>query len=223
MNPIFLTVAIVVPLMIFLFLVREKLPSSFFRKIIHSLVGFLFVNVFFKLVPKCSRWYALYPAIVMIMYVLALFLPKLSFIPMFLSRDQRYFPFGILEWCACHLIYPLTDCDRRVGAALLCMSGGDGFAGFASAIVNKTPLPFNKQKSFIGCIFGLCGALLFLKFYGFEGYKSLELSIVTVCIECLPLTEHDNIVVFGAALSFQFFRKETVVFICFAHVMNVFY
>lgn len=155
-----------------------------FRKIVHIVTGFVWVKLLHFLFPACHPALALIPGAFLIFYAL-LALNK-SVIAQSLGRDNKMYPFGIIEYIIGFMVYPVAKCDSRLGLALMCLMGGDGLAGITAYFNNRNVKLFvNPNKSYVGSLLCFCGSLLYMWLYDHQIHY--DIALLATLAECLPM------------------------------------
>lgn len=139
-----------------------KLPQTATRKLVHILIGFVFPiqYFFFREAPLPLL---LIPAVIAV----ALFLTaRFSLVPALVNPDNPYgifyYALGILILNAIAVLYPAFSAAE--GAAIVCLSLGDGMAAIPSLIFKKPHHLFRKKtlEGTLFCLLASCVGMLLL-------------------------------------------------------------
>lgn len=172
------------------------------------------------LFPTCNPALALIPGVFLVLYSLSAL--NKSIIAQSLGRDNKMYPFGIIEYILGFMAYPVMKCDSRLGLALMCLLGGDGLAGIAVYFNNRNIKLFaNPNKSYMGSLLCFCGSLLYMWLYDHQMHYNI--AFLTTLAECLPLKYHDNAFIVITVFLYQLYPKYTFTFIVMCWVMSIFY
>lgn len=145
-----------------------------------------------------------------------------SVIAQSLGRDNKMYPFGIIEYIIGFMAYPATKCDSRLGLALMCLLGGDGLAGIAAYFsARNTKLFVNPNKSYVGSLLCFCGSLLYMWLY--DRQLHYDIALMATLAECLPLQQHDNAFIVITVFLYQLYPKNTFTFVMMCLAMSIFY
>ena len=164
--------------------IHGHIPQFVFRKFVHMVTGFVWVKLLHFLFPACHPALTLIPGAFLVFYLLQVV--SRSTIAQSLGRDNKMYPFGIIEYIIGFMAYPATKCDSRLGLALMCLLGGDGLAGIAAYFSARNAKLFvNPNKSYVGSLLCFCGSLLYMWFYDHQLHY--DIALLATLAECLPL------------------------------------